>query len=233
MVVHALFPKLLLEEKNEGHDASKHAFLQQMMKHLSEDGYSNEHTGHVTLHHDMVFAPICEMATRLAHHYCGVMRVDPDLFDFNVVKTWFNILRDTSTPYHNHADAHLSFCYYINTPVEAQQPIRFHDTDRKEPFFGFSECNHPVEWNVFNSGSWQFVPLEGTMFMWPSALPHDTIGKTTERGAGVRSMEDALTQRVTFAGDILVTYKEKAAKSMGLQPKRNWRTFSAGEPFGT
>ena len=68
------------------------------------------------------------------------------------------------------------------------------------------------------------------MYLFPARMNHDTLGKTTERDAGVESLDEARTMRVSFAGDILLTYKEKSAKSLGLQPKRNWRTFSTGEP---
>ena len=41
-----------------------------------------------------------------------------------------------------------------------------------------------------------------------------------------KSLEDAKEHRIAIAGDIILTYKEKAAKPLGLQPKRNWRTFT-------
>jgi hypothetical protein len=226
MEIHALFPSLLIADQNSDADRVKEVALSAMMKHLDADGYSDESTGHVTLHLDPMFATICMMATRLAKQYCEVMQVDPSNFDFNIVKTWFNIVRDRSTPFHNHGDAHLSFVYYINVPTEAAQPIQFYAPgDKYEPFPGFVRFNQPAEWNVFNSYAWQFPASEGTMYLFPSRMNHDTVGTTDERDAGVESLDDARTMRVAFAGDMLLTYKEKSAKSLGLQPKRNWRTF--------
>ena len=216
MNIHALFPTLLLEDRNDDADRFKEVAMTAMLDHLDADGYSDESTGHVTLHLDPLFVPVCQMATRLAHQYCEVMQIDPSNFDFNIV---------------NHGDAHLSFVYYINMPTDAAQPIQFYaQNDKYEPFAGFARFNQPAEWNVFNSYAWQFPASEGTMYLFPARMNHDTLGKTTKRDAGVESLDEARTMRVSFAGDILLTYKEKSAKSLGLQPKRNWRTFSTGEP---
>jgi len=226
LTVHALFPTLLLEETDEQHPARKDLFMRQIMRHTDADGYSDESTGHVTLHHDPIFQPICRMATSMARLHCEVMQVDPALFDFHIVKSWLNIVKDRATPYHSHADAHLSFVYYINVPTECAQPIQFYAHPyRYEAFPGFVKFNNPAEWNIFNSLAWQFPASEGSMFLWPSAMSHDTVGATHERDPGLLNEEDALNYRVSFAGDILLTYKEKSAKPLGLQPRRNWKTF--------
>jgi hypothetical protein len=227
MNIHALFPTLLLEEVNPNHDAHKEMFMKQIFKHLDADGYSDESTGHVTLHHDLIYTPILEMATHMAQQYCSVMQIDHDLFDFNIVKTWFNIIQDRSTPYHNHADAHLSFVYYINVPTDHAQSIQFYsDRDRHEPYAGFVKFNNPAEWNIFNSIAWQFPSSEGTMFLWPAKMCHDTIGKGSDLDPGLKVLDDAKNNRISLAGDIILTFKEKSNKPMGLQPRRNWRTFN-------
>jgi hypothetical protein len=227
MQIHALFPTLFLEETNPNHDRTKAVAMNALMNHLDSDGYSEENTGHVTIHHDPLFTPIYSMATAIAKQYCEVMQVDPSNFDFNIVKSWFNIIKDRSTPFHNHADAHLSFVYYINVPTECAQPIQFYaQNDKYEPFPGFAKFNSPAEWNVFNSYAWSFPASEGTMYLFPARMNHDTVGKTTMRDPGIKTIEDAKTHRISLAGDIILTYKEKSAKALGLQPKRNWRTFA-------
>jgi hypothetical protein len=226
MQIHALFPTLFLEEVNSDHDHIKTTTLTALMNHLDSDGYSDESTGHVTIHHDPLLHPIFSMATTIAKQYCEVMQVDPSNFDFNIVKSWFNIIKDRSTPFHGHGDAHLSFVYYINVPTDCAQPIQFYaSNDKYEPFPGFVKFNNPVEWNVFNSYAWSFSASEGTMYLFPARMNHDTVGKTTARDPGIKTLENAKTHRISLAGDIVLTYKEKSAKALGLQPKRNWRTF--------
>ena len=63
------------------------------------------------------------------------------------------------------------------------------------------------------------------MYLFPARMNHDTVGKTTQRDPGVKNMDEARLHRISLAGDIVLTYKEKSAKSLGLQPRRNWRTF--------
>jgi len=226
MQIHGLFPTLLLQAEHKDKERIREVVLKTIMKHVDADGYSEETTGHVTIHHDPMYESIFVMASELAKKYCEVMKIDPDLFDFQIVKSWFNIIKDRATPFHGHADAHLSFVYYVNIPEDCAQPIRFYaSSDKYEPFPGFSKFNNPEEWNPFNSYAWMFPALEGTMYLWPAKMNHDTIGKTNERDPGIKSSEDAKSQRVAISGDIILTYKEKASKPLGLQPKRNWRTF--------
>jgi hypothetical protein len=224
--IHALFPTLLLEEVNADNDRVKDLLMARVLTHTDADGYSDESTGHVTIHHDPIFSPIFKMATSLAKQYCEVMQIDPSNFDFNIVKSWFNIIKDRSTPFHGHGDAHLSFVYYINVPTECAQQIQVYAHPEKyEPFPGFARHNNPNEWNIFNSYAWAFPASEGSMYLFPARLNHDTQGKTKDRDPGVKTLEDVKMQRVAIAGDILLVYKEKSAKALGLQPKRNWRTF--------
>jgi hypothetical protein len=226
MNIHALFPTLLLEETDELHPTRKEIFLRHILRHTDADGYSDESTGHVNLHHDPILQPIYQMATRMARQHCEVMQIDPALFDFYIVKSWLNIVKDRATPFHSHADAHLSFVYYVNVPTECAQPIQFYaHPSRYEAFPGFVKFNDPAEWNIFNSLSWRFPASEGRMYLWPSGMCHDTAGITSDRDPGIKTEDDARQNRVSIAGDILLTYKEKAAKPLGLQPRRNWKTF--------
>lgn len=229
MEIHALFPSLLIADQNSDADRFKEIAMMAMMKHLDADGYSNESTGHVTLHHEPLFSPLYKMATRLAQQYCEVMQIDPSNFDFNIIKSWFNIIQNRSTPFHGHGDAHLSFVYYINVPTEHAQKIQFYAHPEKyEPFPGFARFNNPAEWNIFNSYAWAFPASEGSMYLFPARLNHDTQGSTSVRDPGIKSLEDARMNRIAISGDILLTYKEKSAKSLGIQPRRNWRTFDGG-----
>jgi hypothetical protein len=226
MEIIGLFPTLILQDENPEKERIKEVVINTIMKHLNEDGYSNEKTGHVTLHHDYMYEPIFVMASNLAKKYCEVMEIDPDTFDFQIVKSWFNIIKENSTPYHSHGDAHLSFVYYVNVPAEYAQPIQFYaHWDKYEPFISFAKYNNPAQWNVFNSYGWKFPSSEGLMYLWPAKMAHDTVGDGDGVAPGIESSEHARTYRIAIAGDIILTYKEKASKPLGLQPKRNWRTF--------
>jgi hypothetical protein len=198
---------------------------------MNEDGISNEETKHVNLHHEAAFSGLFTFASDCARQYVSAMQLNPDIFEFNVVKTWMNITKEYATPTHNHADAHLSFTYYINLPNDCEKPIRFYNyANRHEPYPGMIKFNNPVRWDPINSYSWQFSPIEGQMFVFPASLPHDTVGTDgAEVGSsleqGCKTVEQLSKSRICLAGDILLTFKERANKPMGLQPVSEWRVF--------
>lgn len=225
-IEHALFPTLVIETFNEDHAAMKEAFEGEILKHLSDKGFSNELTGHLTMHHVDAFRPVFELATSAAKAYLETLKVDPDLYQFNVVKSWMNIVRERATPMHAHRDAHLSFVYYVNIPEDADMPLVFEQDDyRHEPFAGCIKNAPPLEWTWLNSYTWSFGPKEGILFVFPASMIHGTPSRTGENDTGIVTLDDYRSHRVAIAGDFVLTYKEKQAKSLGLQPFENWRVF--------
>jgi Putative 2OG-Fe(II) oxygenase len=225
-IEHALFPTLVLETFNEDHETMKGVFEDEIFKHLSDKGFSNELTGHLTMHHVPAFRPVFELATQAAKAYLETLRVDPDLYQFNVVKSWMNIVRERATPMHAHRDAHLSFVYYLNIPEDADMALVFEQDDyRHEPFAGCIKNAPPSEWTWLNSYTWSFGPKEGVMFVFPSSMIHGTPSKSGDPDTGIFTLEDYRKHRVAVAGDFLLTYKGKQAKSLGVQPIENWRVF--------
>ena len=224
---HALFPVLVGETFNENHEDMKQQLENAAMNHLNEDGFSSEQTGHVDLHLDSEFKSLMQFATLAAKEYMATHMFHPDTFDYNIVKTWMNIIKDEGNPRHAHADAHLSFVYYVNVPEDANTGITFHNyTERYEPFPGCITHNNPQEWNIFNSYAWSFPVKEGQMLIFPSRLQHHVDGSEMGKRTAIRSLADLQESRVSIAGDIVLTYKEKAAKHLGLQPIQNWRVFT-------
>jgi hypothetical protein len=227
IIRHALFPVLVGETQNSKHAEIKPALEKQILQnYLDKDGYSHERTGHVILHHDPVFEELFEFITFACKEWLATYMIHPDIFNFNIVKTWMNILKDQATPYHHHGDSHISFTYYINVPEDNKKPIIFHNyNERYEPFPGCIRFNNPVEWNAFNSYGWSFPVEEGKLLIFPSRLAHNTEGNLDRQDKGVKCLTDLHDRRVCLAGDIVLTYKETSAKTFGLQPVENWRIF--------
>lgn len=42
---------------------------------------------------------------------------------------------------------------------------------------------------------------------------------------GVKDLIVRKQRRLSITGDVIITYKELAAKPLGLHPAKNWRTF--------
>jgi hypothetical protein len=224
--LHLLFPVAVYEETHNDPASIKEDMSKIIFDYLDDRGMSDEATGHVTMHHEEAIRPVFEFAVQAAKTFVSHYMIDPELFDYHVVKSWMNMIEHRETPRHNHADAHISFSYYVNVPPNNQTPITFCNyPNRYEPFSFMSKNNNPIEWNLVNSYAWSFTPQEGTLFVFPSMLSHYVDKNDDGIETGIHNIDDFKRHRVTIAGDILLTYKKTSAKSLGLQPMQNWRTF--------
>jgi hypothetical protein len=227
MINHALFPVLVSEFHYDYPLRFKKVFFDNVFDHLNDQGYSSEMTGHVFIHHDDRYKEIYQFAVNCVQKFIMNYNVDPELFDINVVKSWLNILGGESNPNHNHADAHIAFVYYVHVPDTVQNSIRFYNyVNRHEPFPNFCKVNNQNNnWDILNSYTWQFKPIDGQLMVFPSTLNHDTVGYDEQSNNSIKTYDDLQNRRLAIAGDIVLTYKETSAKCMGLQPIKNWRNF--------
>lgn len=225
MIQHALFPTLVGEEKYPDSDSFKKIFFENALKHF-KDGYSMETTGNVDLHHDAAFSPFFNFVIATAKEYLTTIGQYTNLYRLNIVKTWLNVITEFHTPMHNHADAHLSFVYYIQIPKDLHKPIYFVNRDRPNDLFHGMTNNDVREWTPYNSETWSFTPSEGQMFMFPGKLYHQTGGYGNgQPDTPITTVDQFAPRRISLAGDILITYKEKAKRAYGIQPIENWRTY--------
>lgn len=226
MVTHALFPTVIGEFQYPKHEEFRQLFFDVGLKHFTSEGYSEEETGHVTIHHDPAFEDLYKYLSECIEEYLATLNVDSDNFNINIVKSWLNVLQTRSTPTHSHKDAHISFVYYVNAPESCNQAIRFHNERPVEPFAGCVRFNNSKNvWNVLNSYTWQFMPQQGTIFVFPASVGHDTLGGPVVKDEGVKTKTDLTKRRISIASDAVLTYKEKSAKPLGIQPVSNWRSF--------
>lgn len=192
---------------------------------MDEHGYSMETTGNVNLHHDDELSDIFDFAASSAFEYMNTLQLN-DEFDLNLVKTWLNIITEFHTPNHNHADAHLSFVYYVQIPDELDKPVNFLVKDiPNELFHGMTNASIK-EWNMWNSPTWYFKPTEGQMFMFPGKLFHYTSGYGSgSPDAPVKTLDDLKPRRISIAGDFVLTYKQRIGRAYGIMPVSNWKVY--------
>jgi hypothetical protein len=227
---HLIFPSYIMESHFEGQANLKKAFKKVALSYFNGDGFSDEMTGHVTMHHETVLRPLYEFAVKEAKKFVSNYNIDPNLFDYHVVKSWMNVTKNRETQVHGHKDAHISFSYYINVPEEANTPILFQNHEnRHEPYAGMARWNNPKEWDHINSYTWIFDVREGQLMVFSSNMYHGTIPSQPGPDTGVKTIAAFNERRVCIAGDILLTYKEKQAKPLGLQPVENWRKFETNK----
>lgn len=225
MIAHSLFPTLVAEFHYDKKEDFKQRFFHQILNHMNESGYSMETTGNVNIHHDDELRDIFEFAAFNAFQYMNALKIENE-FDLNLVKTWLNIITEFHTPSHSHADAHLSFVYYVQLPEELNKPVNFAIQQSPNQLFHGIENASIIEWNTWNSTSWSFNPVEGQMFMFPGKLFHYTSGY----GSGspdtpVKTLDDLKPRRISIAGDFVLTYKQIIGRAYGIMPVSNWKTY--------
>ena len=223
---HALFPTLVCQFSYDYPQKFKKTVKDTIFDHLDPNGYSEERTGHVNIHHEPAYEDMYKFAVACAKHYVEQYNVDPNQFDFNVVKSWFNITEESPNPVHSHADANIAFIYYVQIPDNCRNALRFYNyIDRHEPYPRFCSVNEDGKgWNLWNSLTWQFMPIEGELFVFAGNLSHDTVGNSVGPNSGVKN-DNLANKRIAIAGDILLTFKQPSPKPMGIQPISNWKLF--------
>jgi Putative 2OG-Fe(II) oxygenase len=234
VIPHSIFPTLIGEWYYERHFSFKETFFKHILNHMTPTGATGEASGHVNVHHEPDFANFFTMVTFQAKEYVSQLRVDPDLFDFNLIKTWLTISDKWSVPVHDHSDAHLAFVYYVNVPDKAPTtPIYFMNTAKPNDLINnmfHIQGNNAVlvkEWNHYNSLTWNWNPFEGMMLMFPAKLRHYTdTGFPGARDNPTTNIDELRSRRISIAGDFLLTYKKKEGISFGIQPTSNWKLFA-------
>jgi uncharacterized protein (TIGR02466 family) len=227
MIKHALFPVFVAEFKYPEANQFKNIFYDNALKHFNDKGFSNERTGHVSIHHEPAFELLYKFLSKCVEQYLQALNVDTNTFDINFVKSWFNILKNQQTPLHSHGDAHISIVYYVNTPEGCNQVLRFHNYyQRIEPFPGSLRYNNPTDkWNELNSYTWGFKPTPGSVFIFPAQLMHDTVGNVDFEDQGIKTKQDLEQSRICIAADVVLSFNKEQAKPLGLQPLSNWKQF--------
>ena len=232
MKIHPIFPTVISESDYEYQADFKELFFQSAMSHIDENGYSNELVGKLNIHHDENYDELYVFIIQEIKKYVCSLGVDADIFNYNVVKSWLNISKDTDNPPHNHQDSHISFSYYVNLPTDIHRQIVFQDNllDRNNLNHGMLPWN-TTEWNYYNSSIWSFIPEEGSLYVFPANITHHVseVGKklkmATELENPTKTLDELKSMRISIAGDILMTFKELQPIPLGLQPIKNWRVF--------
>jgi len=222
---HALFPVLVSKFTFDNNEYIKSKLLTDAaVNKYFINGITNE-TVFNSLHHEEDLKDFYKFVTESVFKYLDVLNIVTDLFDVFIHKSWLNVNKGTGNPQHNHKDSHLSFVYYVHTPMK--NSIRFFgDCSTREPYDNFF-TNYVKEnaWNIFNSRSWSFPPTDGQLFIFPATLSHEVEEFTKERFI-VSDAKDMLECRVAIAGDILLLGKEVIKGNYrAVQPYNFWRKF--------
>lgn len=232
-ICHKVFPKIIYESFYDDHINFREIVLNTIQFHCDNTGLTSEYTKHVSIHHDLRYENFYKFTAECVRDYLRRLETNYEIFSLNLVKSWFNVTANSNNPTHNHADAHVSFAYYVNTPTNFQKEIIFHND-----FCGvsssidlFSGLNFMNTSNFNNDYIWKkFATEQGKIFVFPGNMPHSVSNLSycsdqENPVVPIFSYADAEKNRICISGDFILTYKEVCGKHLGLQPIYNWKIF--------
>jgi len=226
MITHALFPTLVSEFHNPNHEQFKKTFFERFHLHCNEEGRSNEGTAHNDIHQDIHFRPTFDFIFQCLKEHIKEVGMDPEFQQLYLVKCWLMITKKWHVPVHNHADAHISFVYYVNLPTDFVPDNLCFLSPRPNAYYEKIYNFNALKWNQWNCTNFSFPPKEGMLLFFPGKLEHFTgTGNENHYDPNIKddfSIRTVNQKRICMAGDFIFTYKSVVGKSFGLMPVENW-----------
>ena len=228
MQIFSLFPTCVTSTIYEDHEKLKKVFFQNFKNHVPESGYPlGEASGHVSIHNDPDMAFFFKFVSDTAREYLKILGVDESIWEVNLVKTWLNSFSFNSVPPHNHADAHLTWIYYMNVPEGKAHPLVLLKNNAVNDLTNGLFENDTTH-NQFSASRLEHTPTEGELMFLPSNLDHQTAlleKNSPEIHFPTNDHKIHMHNRISISGDIVLTFKETSKRSRGLQPVSNWKKF--------
>ena len=206
---HQAFPTIIYEKKLGG-------FLPSLYKSFDDAKFDNttgkitgELNGKVLVHHDKRLDHFFRAVKGCVREYIDHFAIDKSTFEINFAKTWFTICDpDQTFPMHYHSCSHISWVYYIQTPGD---PIVFHKKNSNEWFgdaFKFSN-----QYTYTNMEGYAINPKAERLVIFPGSLEHYTTAEPRKH------------RRISLAGDVILTLKDRTNSESGLLSPQFWKHF--------
>ena len=167
---------------------------------------TGELNGKVLVHLDPQLNSFMLEVNDCIDQYLASMNVE---YNIHFMKTWYAISgEDCSVPNHCHDPAHISWVYYIQTPGD---PIVFHKKNSNE-WFGdaFKFSNH---YTYTNMEGYAINPKAERLVIFPGSLEHYTTAEPRKH------------RRISLAGDVILTLKDRTNSESGLLSPQFWKHF--------
>ena len=222
-----VFPLTIYVDKVSNHEIYKEEFYKIYSKYdYSEDtGANTVSEGYVDplIHLEPSLNPLFnEIANHVRTYIHDVLKFK-DIFNVTFTKTWLSRMNDfKEIPLHIHSTSHISFAYYLNTPLNSHK-LTFHNPHCSNSLFktstsdkGDVEKNMVEEYNLLNSNTFFIYPKEGYLALFPSSVLHGTESIVSNLNG----------DRLAIIGDITLILKEEYLRyTNGYVDQKYWRQF--------
>ena len=205
---HQAFPTVIYEKHLPGHLSAIYKSFDDGKFDNSTGKVTGELNGKVLLHQDTRLEPFFKEVKSSILEYVDHFNIE-DCFDINFVKSWFTICDPgQSVPMHWHSCSHISYVYYVQTPGD---PLVLH---RRNPNEWFGDAfQFKTDHNYCNGDGYVITPKAEHLVVFPGSLEHYT------------APEDREHTRISIAGDVILTLKDRIDKEAGLLHPRCWKQF--------
>ena len=227
--IYTIFPTIIYVGEVKDHEKHKEEFYKVYPKFDYEvtkyDNTVSENTGKVLLHLEDSLNPLFEeiIYGHVKKYICDILKYK-DIFNYTITKSWLSRARNSNNciPWHIHSPSHLSFTYYLNMPPNAHKLKLAAPYSQFLPFLGSAVENQLEERTMIqefyelNSTTFDMIPPEGSIVLFPSRIQH-----TTES-----VVKDFTGERLAIVGDIILTLKEDHLNfSMGFIDPKYWKQY--------
>lgn len=204
-----MFPLAVYKAMLTDNDSINQTFfdnIESYMFNSSLDTLTGDFLGKGNIHHNPVFAPFFNKINEHAVKYMTTLGVKTDIFDIFVNKCWLSVI-DTpqyNMSFHTHGVADISFVYYLQIP-ENSDLISFANRNKQNELFpNLLDSDRPLERtllteiNSFNCSTYNIMPEENMLLMFPGKQSHGTVRNVAGEFNGTR---------IAVVGDISLFFK--------------------------
>lgn len=205
MKIHEVFPTAIGHDFIDCHEEFKEKYFEEI-KNEWFTRYEEEIVGrsgkilfHLNGHYDQFFKSLAKSVEK----YLILLGVDISKLNLHITNCWVGHQDKKSPPLkvHTHNSSDISFCYYLQSDESSDKfcvhPIKNYNEVTGGLFDVSSDNPITKISNKYNCDTYAIAPVEGSVIIFPSSLPHSTLKQPN------------LHDRYVIAGDIKITLKPK------------------------
>ena len=228
MKIFNLFPLTIAEDSIEMSDMERQKLVEEIKKmkadksSLKETDYAwtGDTKGHEFLFSNNLFKNLANKISKSILKYLKVLEVNTDLLDIYYQRTWATFTQtEQKINFHNHSQSNISFAYYLYKPKDSGGIIfRSNELQNEiaKNIFTSSKIEKSLinKANVYNSDRSMFDPIQDSIIIFPSKIPHATLPNKSN------------LPRISISGDISIMLKNSNGFEHLMPNFINWTKFS-------
>ena len=227
--IYDLFPLTVLKQKINLSAVEKEKMVEFIFQSEENTEHIKKHEnrawlgdvrGHEFLFNNSEFKILMKLIAERIKSYGEIFHIDNTKINYYFQRCWATITRkDEQIFFHDHAQSHISFAYYLLKP-ENSGDIKFRADSQNEIATGLFEPGSTKfsyelikKYDFRNSTAVEVEVEEDSIIMFPSKIKHATLPSKSEEA------------RISISGDICITLKDSYGHEKLMPNLKNWKLF--------